>query len=58
LLRALIAHSEQVKRPIYLETETEKNVRMYERFGFTVVKQITLPVINLPMWEMVREPPP
>jgi len=56
LLRALIEESEQVGVSIYLETETEKNVRMYERLGFSLLNQITLPVLDLPMWEMVREP--
>jgi ribosomal protein S18 acetylase RimI-like enzyme len=56
LLRALIEKSEQAGVPIYVETETERNVKMYERFGFRVLKQITLPIINLPQWEMVREP--
>jgi ribosomal protein S18 acetylase RimI-like enzyme len=55
LLRALIEKSEQLEVPIYLETETESNVSMYEHFGFEVVKEIVLPVINLPMWEMVRQ---
>ena len=55
LLRALIEESEQVGVPIYVETETEKNVRMYERLGFRLLGQITLPVINLPQWEMIRE---
>jgi ribosomal protein S18 acetylase RimI-like enzyme len=56
LLRALIEESEQVGVPIYVETETERNVRMYERFGFRLLDQITLPILNLPQWEMVREP--
>jgi len=56
LLRALIAQSEQTGTHLYLETETEGNVRLYERFGFELVKQIVLPVIDLPMWEMAREP--
>jgi hypothetical protein len=30
-------------------------MRMYEKFGFRVLNQITLPIINLPQWEMVRE---
>ena len=54
LLRALIEKSEQTGMSLYLETETEKNVSMYERFGFQVVKEIVLPIIDLPMWEMVR----
>jgi ribosomal protein S18 acetylase RimI-like enzyme len=57
LLRALIEKSEQVEMPVYLETETEQNVSLYERFGFKVVKRIILPVINLPMWEMARVRP-
>ena len=44
------------KVPLYLETETENNVAMYEKYGFKVVKKTTLPIINLPMWEMVRAP--
>jgi ribosomal protein S18 acetylase RimI-like enzyme len=54
LLRALIEKSEQAGIPLYLETETERNVSMYERYGFQVVKKITLPMIDLPMWEMTR----
>jgi ribosomal protein S18 acetylase RimI-like enzyme len=56
LLRALIEESERIGVPIYLETETERNVGMYERLGFGVLNQITLPIVTLPMWEMVREP--
>lgn len=56
LLRAIIAESEQEGRPLYLETETEDNVRLYERFGFRVLKKRTLPGLELPMWEMLREP--
>ena len=56
LLRALIAQCEQARLPLYLETETEDNVRWYTSHGFEVIKQINLPVINLPMWEMVRNP--
>jgi len=55
LLRALIEECERSGTSLYLETETESNVRMYERFGFVVIKEIVLPIINLPMWEMVRD---
>jgi GNAT superfamily N-acetyltransferase len=56
LLRALVEESKQVGTPLYLEATTERNVRMYERLGFRLLNQIILPVINLPLWEMVREP--
>jgi ribosomal protein S18 acetylase RimI-like enzyme len=55
LLRALIDKSERAGVSIYLETETESNVRMYEYFGFEVIREMVLPIINLPMWELTRE---
>lgn len=55
LLREVIAESERANRPLYLDTETEENAEMYERFGFKTVKETTLPIINQHMWEMVRE---
>ncbi|HSW35494.1 MAG TPA: GNAT family N-acetyltransferase [Candidatus Limnocylindrales bacterium] len=56
LLGALIIESERAGIPLYLETESEGNVRWYEKFGFESIKQVNLPVLNLPMWEMVRKP--
>ena len=38
------------------ETQTEQNVRFYENLGFRQLKRITLPIINLPQWELIREP--
>lgn len=55
LLRALFAESERAQVPIYLETQTESNVRLYEHHGFEVVKELVLPLVALPMWEMMRE---
>ncbi len=56
LIDAVIEKSEHEELQLYLETETEENVKMYEHFGFRLLKRITLPIVNLPMWEMVREP--
>ncbi len=55
LLEAIIEQSERIGIPLYLETETEINVAIYEKFGFKLIKRIVLPEIKLPMWEMVRE---
>jgi ribosomal protein S18 acetylase RimI-like enzyme len=55
LLEPIIAESERIGAPLYLETETEFNVAIYEKFGFKLIKRIVLPEIELPMWEMVRE---
>ncbi|MBD3240057.1 MAG: GNAT family N-acetyltransferase [Chitinivibrionales bacterium] len=56
MLQAMIEKSEHDGRALYLETETERNAAMYERYGFRVLQRITLPIVELPMWEMVREP--
>ena len=56
LIGAAIEKSEREGLQLYLETETEENVKMYEHFGFKLLKMITLPMVDLPMWEMVREP--
>ena len=56
LMTSLAGASDRSGLPVYLETETEGNVRFYERFGFAVVETITLPLVELPTWLMVREP--
>jgi len=56
LLAAAIEECERKGLYLYLETETEENARMYEHFGFSLLKKITLPQVDLPMWEMAREP--
>jgi ribosomal protein S18 acetylase RimI-like enzyme len=56
LVSAAIEKSECEGLQLYLETETEENMEMYEHFGFKLLKRITLPTVDLPMWEMVREP--
>ena len=40
--------------PAYLETDQEKNVRLYEKFGFATVDEAL--VLGVRMWFMVREP--
>lgn len=54
LIEALISYAIQMGKPIYLETQTEANVRMYEKFGFSTIRQVNIPEIDLPMWEMVK----
>ena len=56
LLRALIDKYDASGIPIYLETELEKNVNFYRKFGFSTIKRVTLAIVDHPMWEMVREP--
>jgi GNAT superfamily N-acetyltransferase len=56
LIKAAIEKSEREGLQLYLETETEENMKMYEHFGFRLFKKIMLPIVDLPMWEMVRGP--
>ena len=56
LLEYVIKEAEKGKKHLYLETETEKNVKFYEKYDFQIVKKVTLPYIELPMWEMIRIP--
>ena len=56
LLRALLEKAEAEKKSIYLETQKENNVKLYEKYGFSVKRKIILPEpLNLPMWLMVRQ---
>jgi ribosomal protein S18 acetylase RimI-like enzyme len=56
LIGAAIDKSQREDLQLYLETETEENMKMYEHFGFRLLNKITLPIVDLPMWEMVRDP--
>lgn len=56
LLGALVERSDTTGIPVYTETTLEGAVGVYERYGFQVIDQITLPVLDLPLWEFVREP--
>lgn len=58
LVRELLCRADEQSLPVYLETESESNVAMYEYFGFQVVERVTLTSVDLPMYEMVREPHP
>jgi ribosomal protein S18 acetylase RimI-like enzyme len=56
LIRAVLEQSDEKGQPVYLETTTDKNVSMYERFGFKKLEQVMQPIIDIPQWCMIREP--
>ena len=56
LMRSIGEASDGSGLPVYLETETEANVRFYQRLGFRVLETMTLPVVELSAWLMLREP--
>jgi ribosomal protein S18 acetylase RimI-like enzyme len=42
--------------PIYLETNTEKNVETYKHFGFRILQKIIIPVTKIFHWSLLRNP--
>jgi len=54
LMQALIEKADKEGKAIFLETDTRENVKLYQHYGFTVVKEIILPELEIPMWEMAR----
>lgn len=57
LLRSIIARSESAGLPVYLETDREISVRIYQRHGFEVEREVTTPSLgDLRTWTMLRHP--
>ena len=56
LLIPMLARIDMEQLPCYLDTNTEENIGLYERFGFTVVKRYAIPGSDVINWSMVREP--
>ncbi len=54
LLREHCARLDAAGHTAYLETDKAENVRLYERFGYSVVAQAT--VLGVPNWFMIRTP--
>ena len=57
LVGAGLRRADLDKTPVYLETETERNVAFYEDLGFNVVEQTVATGLDLPLWLMIRPQP-
>jgi ribosomal protein S18 acetylase RimI-like enzyme len=55
LLSPMLVRIDEEGLPCYLETMDEKDVPLYEHFGFQVVDESTVPATNLTNWAMLRE---
>ena len=56
LLRTMLDRADAEAKVVYLETQHQENVAVYERFGFKVASETTIPDINLTNWGMARVP--
>ena len=43
-------------KPIYLETNKEKNVEIFERFGFRILQKVMVPGTEIFHWSLLRNP--
>ncbi len=55
LIRPFLDKTDQEELPCYLETSKEKNVSLYEHFGFRVLEKSTIPGTTLTNWAMLRD---
>jgi len=55
LIKAMLNRLDSEKIPCFLETQTEKNVAIYERYGFEVVEKGMVPETTLPHYGMLRK---
>lgn len=51
LLEHRLAH---ITGPAYLESSNQRNLALYERFGFTVIQELSLPDGGPTLWTMLR----
>ena len=52
---ALLEHRlSMIEGPAYLESSNVRNVPLYQRFGFEVIQEISLPEDGPALWTMLR----
>ncbi|MDO9546296.1 MAG: GNAT family N-acetyltransferase [Pelolinea sp.] len=56
LIRPVLDHADKNKKICYLETETEKNVAMYQHYGFEMVKTLQPDFCEDNFYLMLRRP--
>ena len=54
LLQPMIARLDEDGLGCYLETQNEKNIAIYERYGFRVVEEGVIPGSTVKFWAMLR----
>ncbi len=55
LVRGMLTKVDSQHLPCYLETIDEKNVSIYERFGFRVIERSAIPQTPFENWAMLRD---
>ena len=55
LIRSLLKKVESDGLPIYVETNTEKSVSIYQKYGFEILEHGIIPETDVPLWCMLRK---
>ena len=55
LLDPMLSRIDNEQKPCYLQIENEKNVPIYEHFGFELIEKANLPNTDIYIWCMLRE---
>ncbi|MFW9881376.1 MAG: GNAT family N-acetyltransferase [Candidatus Thorarchaeota archaeon] len=55
LLTLMIEKIDSEDLPIYLETNNEKNLGFYQKYGFEIIEHIIIPETDVPLWCMLRK---
>ena len=53
----MLTRIDQEELPCFLDTQIEKNVSIYQRYGFKIVERGVIPGTEIPHWAMLRENP-
>lgn len=56
LLQPILKRADDAGIPCYLETETERNIKFYQKHGFSVVHEEHLAWLDQKVWMLRREP--
>jgi len=56
MISTMLKTIESDRLPIYVETNTEKSVSIYQKYGFEVLEYIIIPETPVPLWCMLRKP--
>ncbi|MFC1942652.1 GNAT family N-acetyltransferase [Chloroflexota bacterium] len=58
LMKEMFSRIDEEGLPCYLETQVEKNVSIYQRFGFKIIDEFTIPETTIMTWAMLRDSQP
>ena len=56
LISTMLKTIESEGLPIYVDTNTEKAMSIYQKYGFEIIEHGIIPETSIPLWCMLRQP--